>query len=77
MTTERQIDEIDEQMRIWSRVLDLEKKKEAVVEKVKESKSETMNVDDDGRETDDSDDSDHEDINIDEFLDWRAKNSHK
>lgn len=77
MTTERQIDEIDEQMRIWSRVLDLEKKKEAVVEKVKESKSETMNVDDDGRETDDNDDSDHEDINIDEFLDWRAKNSHK
>lgn len=77
MTTERQIDEIDEQMRIWSRVLDLEKKKEAVVEKVKESKSESMNVDDDGRETDDSDDSDHEDINIDEFLDWRAKNSHK
>lgn len=77
MTTERQIDEIDEQMRIWSRVLDLEKKKEAVVEKVKESKSETMNVDDDSPETDNSDNSDHEDIDIDEFLDWRAKNSHK
>lgn len=77
MTTERQMDEIDEQMRIWSRVLDLEKKKEAVVEKFKE-KSEPMQ-DDGGKETEnsESDDENEDNIDIDEYLDWRAKKSHK
>lgn len=68
------MDEIDEQMRIWSRVLDLEKKREAVVEKVKD-KSEPMQ--EDSRVNSDSDDADQEDIDIDEYLDWRAKKSHK
>lgn len=76
MTTGRQMDEIDEQMRIWSRVLDLEKKKEAVVEKVKGSKSEPM-MEDNGKETSDDSDDANEDIDIDEYLDWRAKKSHK
>lgn len=74
LTTERQMDEIDEQMRIWSRVLDLEKKREAVVEKVKDQ-SEPMQ--EDSRVNSDSDDADQEDIDIDEYLDWRAKKSHK
>lgn len=68
------MDEIDEQMRIWSRVLDLEKKREAVVEKVKDQ-SEPMQ--EDSRVNSDSDDADQEDIDIDEYLDWRAKKSHK
>lgn len=75
LTTERQMDEIDEQMRIWSRVLDLEKKKEAVIEKFKE-KSEPMQ-DDRHKENSESDDENEDDIDIDEYLDWRAKKSHK
>lgn len=67
------MDEIDEQMRIWSRVLDLEKKKEAVVEKVK-TKSEPM---EDKNDDEESSSDEGEDIDIDEYLDWRAKKSHK
>ncbi|XP_063704490.1 zinc finger protein 830 [Culicoides brevitarsis] len=74
LTTERQMDEIDEQMRIWSRVLDLEKKKEAVVEKFKEVKHEAMEEDPQNDKSSDSEDSD---VDIDEYLDWRAKKSHK
>ncbi|XP_059046052.1 zinc finger protein 830 [Achroia grisella] len=67
-TAERQIDEIDEQIRNWSRVLELELKKEETKKKnqdMEEQMSEN-NEDEDGNEVDD----------IDEFLDWRAKNSY-
>lgn len=65
-TAERQIDEIDEQIRIWSKVLDFELKKE----ETKKSKQDTelMSEDEEG-------DSENED-EIDEFLDWRAKKSY-
>lgn len=65
-TTERQIDEIDEQMKKLNKVLDLEKKKEEIVTVLNDVKNEN-NMDD---EVDD-------DIDFDEFLDWRAKNSFK
>ncbi|KAJ8733291.1 hypothetical protein PYW08_001589 [Mythimna loreyi] len=65
-TAERQIDEIDEQIRIWSKVLDLELKKEET-KKTKQD-MEKMSEDEHG-------DSDNED-DIDEFLDWRAKKSY-
>uniref|UniRef100_A0A336KS75 Zinc finger protein 830 n=1 Tax=Culicoides sonorensis TaxID=179676 RepID=A0A336KS75_CULSO len=70
LTSERQIDEIDEQMRIWSRVLDLEKKKEQVVEKIH---TEKMEVEEKDSESSDSDLNEDE---IDEYLDWRAKKLH-
>ncbi|XP_015121910.1 zinc finger protein 830 [Diachasma alloeum] len=64
-TTERQLDEIEEQIRNWSRVMDLVRRKEQVqaAEKKKES------VDEDMSSGDESD--------YDEFLDWRAKTSYK
>lgn len=65
-TAERQIDEIDEQIRIWSRVLDLELKKDET--KMKKQDNDQMSEDDEG-------DSDNEE-DIDEFLDWRAKKSY-
>ncbi|KAL7286822.1 hypothetical protein TKK_0018966 [Trichogramma kaykai] len=57
---ERQIDVIEEQMRNWSRVLKLVERKEKC--KVLERKESTS-------------DSDSDDENVDEFLDWRAKKS--
>ncbi|XP_072940134.1 26S proteasome non-ATPase regulatory subunit 5-like [Epargyreus clarus] len=64
-TAERQIDEIDEQIRNWSRVLDLELKKE-------ETKKKTQEVyrmrQEQNRDSEDEDD-------IDEYLDWRSKKS--
>ncbi|XP_013190284.1 zinc finger protein 830 [Amyelois transitella] len=65
-TAERQIDEIDEQMRNWSRVLDLELKKE-------ETKKKKMDTD---RMSEDEDDDSGNEEDIDEFLDWRAKKSY-
>lgn len=90
-TVERQIDEIDAQMRNWSRfvissptfsmilkkflnfyrVLELEKKKEQIESKLKEVKSqpdEEMSV---------SSSESEEEEDPPEFLDWRAKKSHK
>ncbi|XP_068631079.1 zinc finger protein 830 [Battus philenor] len=65
-TAERQIDEIDEQIRNWSRVLDLELKKEET--KKKKQDVELMSDNEDN-------DSDN-DVDLDEFLDWRAKKSY-
>jgi len=65
-TTERQIDEIDEQMKKLNKVLDLEKKKEEIVTVLNEIKSENP------VENDDEDDTD-----FDEYLDWRTKKSFK
>ncbi|EFN85444.1 Zinc finger protein 830 [Harpegnathos saltator] len=64
-TTERQLDEIEEQIRHWSRVMDLVKRKEQVqaTDRKQENVDENMSS---GDETE-----------FDEFLDWRAKNSYK
>lgn len=68
-TAERQIQEIDEQMRNWSRVLDLELKKEKVKAEAVKSASESMQ--------DALTEDDEEEEDFDEFLDWRAKKSFK
>ncbi|CAG9559692.1 unnamed protein product [Danaus chrysippus] len=65
-TAERQIDEIDEQIRNWSRVLDLELKKEETKKKIQD-----IEMLDDNSENDSDNETD-----IDEFLDWRAKKSY-
>ncbi|XP_017878714.1 zinc finger protein 830 [Ceratina calcarata] len=64
-TTERQLDEIEEQIRHWSRVMDLVKRKEQVQATDRKQK----NADDDVSSGDEAE--------FDEFLDWRAKNSYK
>lgn len=64
-TTERQIHEIDEQIRNWSRVVNLEKKK---VEIISATKATDMEVEE-------YDSSNEEELEFDEFLDWRAKKS--
>ncbi|XP_072378674.1 zinc finger protein 830 [Diabrotica undecimpunctata] len=64
-TADRQIDEIDEQMKKLSRVLDLEKKKEEVVAQTNESRNQNSSIDN-NEEVDDD---------FDEFLDWREKKS--
>ncbi|XP_034247307.1 zinc finger protein 830 [Thrips palmi] len=63
-TAERQIEEIDEQLRNWNRVLELERKKEAV--KAAERISMEVDADISSGEED-----------FDEFLDWRAKKSYR
>ncbi|CAK9830041.1 Zinc finger protein 830 [Anthophora retusa] len=64
-TTERQLDEIEEQIRHWSRVMDLVKRKEQVQATDRKQK----NTDEDVSSGDEAE--------FDEFLDWRAKNSYK
>ncbi|GBP48614.1 Zinc finger protein 830 [Eumeta japonica] len=66
-TAERQIDEIDEQMRNWSRVLELELKKE----EAQKIKNENCSMDE--REDNETDN----EADIDEFLDWRAKKAYR
>ncbi|XP_055903694.1 zinc finger protein 830 [Eupeodes corollae] len=68
-TVERQIKEIDEQIERWSKVLDLEKKKEYVSSKLKER---PVKMDEDS-----TDESEPDDENFDEFPDWRAKKFHR
>ncbi|XP_046475193.1 zinc finger protein 830 [Neodiprion pinetum] len=65
-TTERQLDEIEEQMRHWSRVLELERRREEVLEQV-ERKSVAV----------EEEVSSGDEAEFDEFLDWRAKKSYK
>ncbi|XP_063218207.1 zinc finger protein 830 [Bacillus rossius redtenbacheri] len=64
-TAERQLDEIDEQIRNWSRVLDLERKKEEVA---RSASVKASALDDDGGSSADE-------AEFDEYLDWRAKKS--
>ncbi|XP_012147606.2 zinc finger protein 830 [Megachile rotundata] len=64
-TTERQLDEIEEQIRHWSRVMDLVKRKE----QVQATDRKQNNTDEDNSSGDEAE--------FDEFLDWRAKNSYK
>ena len=64
-TVERNIDEIDEQIHRWSKVNQLQEKKE----KLKQNPTETeVNV---------PSDSEADDDDFDEFLNWRAKNAWK
>lgn len=63
-TAERQIDEIDEQMRNWSRVLDLEKKKQRVIS-VPANQSQTIK----------EEDSSGDENEFEEFVNWRSKKS--
>lgn len=58
--TERQIDTIEEQLRNWSRVMDLVKQKELVHKTEKKQ---------------DNNDSSSDEEDLDEYLDWRAKKS--
>lgn len=64
-TTERQLDEIEEQIRHWSRVMDLVKRKEQVQATDRKQKNADEDV------------SSEDEVDFDEFLDWRAKNSYK
>ncbi|CAG9807835.1 unnamed protein product [Chironomus riparius] len=73
-TVERQIDEIDEQIRNWSRVLEMEKKKEEIETKLKQ---EISTKDDSDIIMKTSDTESDEDEDIPEFIDWRSKKSHK
>lgn len=73
-TAERQIDEIDEQIRNWSRVLDLERKKELVAQQSNASGKNGGGASDD-ESPNSSDELDPDDF--DEYLDWRAKKSFK
>uniref|UniRef100_A0A182IQX6 Zinc finger protein 830 n=1 Tax=Anopheles atroparvus TaxID=41427 RepID=A0A182IQX6_ANOAO len=82
-TAERQIAEIDEQIRNWSRVLDLEKKKEQV-QIMKGTSTSTRSYAKIANSVDgtiklkiEDDDEDDDDDEFDEFLDWRAKKSYK
>ncbi|PNF28637.1 hypothetical protein B7P43_G08707 [Cryptotermes secundus] len=62
-TARRKIDELDEQMRNWSRVVDLEIKREAV-----KAVNRRSNAGDDNLEASSADEAE-----FDEYLDWRAK----
>ncbi|XP_048007548.1 zinc finger protein 830 [Leguminivora glycinivorella] len=64
-TAERQIDEIEEQMRNWNRVLELELKKEETKKNKLDTEQQSENEEDSNDEGD-----------IDEFLDWRAKKAY-
>ncbi|XP_034935809.1 zinc finger protein 830 [Chelonus insularis] len=63
-TNERQLNEIDEQLSNWSRVINLLKKKEQF--RIKPKQVATR-----------KDDSTDDESEYDEFLDWRVKNSYK
>jgi len=66
-TTERQLEEIEDQMQAWSRVREYEIKKDKVDEVIKNKKS-----------VKEEENSDEEDVDLDdmeEFLDWRKKKS--
>uniref|UniRef100_A0A8D8A7G3 Zinc finger protein 830 n=1 Tax=Culex pipiens TaxID=7175 RepID=A0A8D8A7G3_CULPI len=86
-TAERQISEIDEQIRNWSRVLSLERKKDAVRQRTASAMAagERRIIEGGGGaavktelKKEDSDDEDgDEDGEFEEFPDWRAKKSFK
>lgn len=69
--TDRQIVEIDEQLKNWERVLQLEVKKE----KVKEKKHQVVEKKKQNGEEEDEEEMDGDEF--DEFLSWRAKKSFK
>ncbi|XP_050541961.1 zinc finger protein 830 [Daktulosphaira vitifoliae] len=62
----RQVEEIDEQIKHWSKVIELEKKRDQMAQVINERmKIEIKNETIDDNESDDSD--------FDEFIDWRSK----
>ena len=66
-TTDRQLEEIDDQMRAWSRVRDIEIMKDEVEEKLKVKKTVTAEL----KQENSDDELDEE--SLEEFLDWRQK----
>jgi zinc finger protein 830 len=64
-TTDRQIEEIDEQIQAWNRVAELEKRKELVQKAARH--------DNDANYTDKKDDSSDDDVDPDDLTDWRKK----
>ncbi|XP_055615505.1 zinc finger protein 830 [Toxorhynchites rutilus septentrionalis] len=78
-TAERQISEIDEQIRNWSRVLSLERKKEEVRQKTSKKSALTLGAIESTAqikmEVQQNSDDDADDGEFDEFPDWRAKKS--
>ena len=69
-TVDRQLEEIDDQMRAWSRVRDIEIKKDDVDTRLRDKKQVRGAVETVKTEASD-DEVDEEDL--DEFLDWRRK----
>jgi len=67
-TVDRQIEEIDEQMRAWTRVIQIEKKKEVVDEQVKSKKDNAGK-----EETIEDSDEELDDEALDDLFDWRKK----
>ena len=65
-TAERQLEEIEEQMLKWGRVLELEQKKELYGQRVRAIRESMIEE----KETSSSDDDDTE---MDRFFDWRSK----
>lgn len=76
-TAERQISEIDEQIRNWSRVLSLEKKKEEVRQRTLTAMEVGEKAVKIKKEEQQESDEEADDTEFDEFPDWRAKKSFK
>ena len=68
-TVDRQLEEIDDQMRAWSRVRNIEIKKDDVDTRIRDKKQVREKVE---VKTENSDDEVNEE-DLDEFLDWRQK----
>jgi len=66
-TTDRQLEEIDDQMRAWSRVRDIEIMKDEVEEKMKVKKTVTAEL------KQENSDEELDEESLEEFLDWRQK----
>jgi len=68
-TTERQLEEIDDQMRAWNRVRDIEIRKDVVDEKIEKTRKQQVRDEPEPM----SEDEDEDMAEVDEFLDWRLK----
>ena len=68
-TVDRQLEEIDDQMRAWSRVRNIEIKKDDVDTRIRDKMQVREKVE---VKTENSDDEVNEE-DLDEFLDWRQK----
>jgi len=71
-TVDRQLEEIDDQMRAWSRVRNIEIRKDDVDNKLRDKKAEVQNESKTVVKTENSDDEINEE-DLEEFLDWRQK----
>lgn len=65
-TADRQLEEIEDQMLKWGRVLELEQKKDLYTQRVRALREAKM-------EDEESSSSDDETIEMDKFFDWRSK----